>query len=49
VGGGGLLDGFGGGAGADAGQFVEADGGGLAQVHGGLARVGRDFDEGVAV
>ena len=27
------------------GEFVEADGSGLAEVHGGLARVGGDFDE----
>ena len=34
-------------AGAD-GELVKADGGGLSEVHGGLARVGRDFDEVVA-
>ena len=31
------------------GQFIEDDGGGLAQIHGGLLGVGGDFDEGVAV
>ncbi len=34
---------------AEAGELVEADGGGLAQIHGGLARVGGDFDEYIAV
>ena len=31
------------------GEFVEADGDGLAQIHGGLSRLGGDFDEDVAV
>ena len=34
---------------ADTDEFVEADRNGLAQVHRGLARVGRDFDEQMAI
>lgn len=47
IGGGGVCVGRGAGSGVG-GDFVEENGSGLAEVHGGLARIGGDFDKHVA-